>query len=200
MEKIYQVPTELYYLNIEKLKERDLNILKNSIADSNFGTDYLKFSSFANISFDEADTKHKTAIITEYEIYNRLKVNCLIFDIVPNIFTDNIYNKLFVFMTTGEKGYFGYFMYNTETGKTIHKYLLDPLPDYLIQSLHRDFHVIYNYDMYDYYLHRSISPRKARLNNIASKDIFTDMSYKDMLKKYEDRIDKYYKTPNEDVA
>lgn len=100
-------------------KQRAAEILINSVHSTMFSSD-VKFSCYASLTFKSEDKQLRYPHIEELESFNRLKTNCIVFDV------DNPkYNKLFITQYNGRTvEYYGYMMYNTETGVFHHRYFV----------------------------------------------------------------------------
>ena len=100
-------------------KQRAAEILINSVHSTMFSSD-VKFSCYASLTFKPEDKQLRYPHIEELESFNRLKTNCIVFDV------DNPkYNKLFITQYNGRTvEYYGYMMHNTETGVFHHRYFV----------------------------------------------------------------------------
>jgi len=192
-EIVYKPEMQLLYLDIAKIKEKDLFILKNTIDGSRLNDEHLRFNSFANISFADDDKKHQFGIIVPYASYNRLKVNCLIYDLKENVQNNGQYDKLFVFTTKGDGNYLSYIMYNTKTNVSSHKFLIENQADYLLQSLNRDFFIMLKSDVYQFYIDKGKAIKSYIRGNDKNIHIPSCGDYKKMLETVKQRHKKYSK-------
>ena len=192
MQEEYHLKLELNHLNITKFKEKDVYILTQTINGSRLGINHLKFLSYGYISFNEDDKRLNNAIVTPVDKFNRLKVNCVIFDMPFNPQNDGYYDKLFIFSDSAHEEYYNYVMYNSETGKQIHKFLIDKQIDILLQTLTREFHTLYNADIYDFYLKKGKAIDKMRKQHSNySKDVPGIVEWKQMIDKHNAKVGKY---------
>ena len=155
----------------------------------------MKFVGYANLTFDDADTKHLFPIINMQEKFNRVKTNCLVYDLYDTAFNPKIYDKMILYHEIyGKVGYFNYFMWNSETGEKCHITWIEDAFDNLIQRINKSFNTIRRRKMFEYY-GQQYDATKAMLK----RDEFGNLSIaerkveiptvKDMEKMYE-----YYET------
>lgn len=115
----YDFELQRWNFPFHNFKQKAAEILINSVHSTNFPYD-VKFSSYASLTFKPEDKQLRYPHIEEIESFNRLKTNCIVFDVdTPK------YNKLFITQYIGRiVEYYGYMMYNTETGVFYHRYLM----------------------------------------------------------------------------
>ena len=155
---------ELYYLDLVPFQEKELYSVKEVIAQSRL-SEYMNFTSLANLYFSEDDTKHKYPHIELHEVFSRKKINAVIYDLRYTIKNNGIYDKLIIYKSWGQKNsYYGYLLYNSKTYDCSHRFLLDQLPDSIPQSLEIDFSKIYNFDLFTYYINKVKKNSKEILN------------------------------------
>lgn len=129
----YTLKFNFNYINCNKFKEKELLVLRNIISGSRVGQNFY-FYKYANVSFDEQDYKHEYPIVSELDNFGRSKTNSIIFKI-----SNNLYNRCLIYQTgSKECSFYGYIIYNTETGKYSHNYNLD----YEINSLLKHINII----------------------------------------------------------
>lgn len=129
---LYTLKFNFNYINCSKFKEKELIILRNIISGSRIGQNFY-FYKYANISFDESDKKHEYPIVSELDNFGRSKTNGIIFKI-----SNNIYNRCLIYQTSSKEcSFYGYIIYNTETGEYSHNYNLE----YEINALLRNINI-----------------------------------------------------------
>lgn len=136
----------------DNFKQKQVTILRNVLEGGRLIWD-MKFSTFAIITFDEEDTKHLYPHIQEIEDYNRLHTNCMIYDLFKTDANRGFYDKLIIYQTNGAKGngYFGYFLYNSETKEFVNKFYVDRTEDELARQLHKSFNLMRFRERYEPY-------------------------------------------------
>lgn len=118
MNEYKDITLDWRFFNWDKFKERNCQILINMIHGTRLGAS-VRFNKYCICEFDENDSQLKWPHIIETEKFNRLKTNCLEFNMEPTECCP--YNKVFIYhticSTRGIKptGFFGYILYNTET-------------------------------------------------------------------------------------
>ena len=66
----YMLKFNYCFVECTNFKEKELNILRNIISKARLGKE-LVFYRYANISFNENDSKHEYPVITEFENFAR---------------------------------------------------------------------------------------------------------------------------------
>lgn len=146
----YNLTFDVPHVTCENFKEKHVYMLNRNIEEGRLGM-LMKFSSNANISFAENDNQHLHPIITEQDKFNRVRTNCLIYDLTNNEYNPGYYDKLFVYHSlTKKNGWFGYIFYNTITGKQLHKYYVDLTDCGLITTLHKSFRLMLEQQTVDF--------------------------------------------------
>lgn len=131
--KTYNIKFDFWKINVDPLKEKEINRLIWIIGQSRHVCD-IEFTTFGEMKFDnETDPNHLLPSVEEQESFNRRKSNCAIFDIHVEHGT-NFYNKLFLYHSNNKRiGNWGYVLLNTETNETKHAYFIyDDLNDIII--------------------------------------------------------------------
>lgn len=123
------------YIKCDNFKSKYVPILLSTIGGSRLGQQ-IKFKSYANISFDKADTHCEEPIVTYLEQFHRTKTNCLIYDVVDTEDFDTVY-IYHTINARGNGGFFGYVIKNSNTGKQWHKYFIDAAEDELCRSINK---------------------------------------------------------------
>lgn len=111
----YDFELQRWNFPYHNFKQRAAEIMINSVHSTHFLCD-VKFSCYAALTFKPEDTQLRYPHVEELESFNRLKTNCIVFDV------DNIkYNKLFICQYLGRTiESYVYMLYNTETGAFHH--------------------------------------------------------------------------------
>lgn len=147
----YNIKFNMPYIEADTLKQKHYSILLSLIGNSRL-QEFMKFDGPGLITFAEDDTKHWNPIVTRMEKYNRLKTNCLIYTLPENPNNMGYYDKLFIYWTAGSKiSYYGYVMYNTNTGKNEHIYFIDDNYNDLTRCLNQSFNALFNKELFAYY-------------------------------------------------
>ncbi len=185
----YNVEMQLYYLDINSFKEKQTYMIINTIGACRIGN-YMSFKCYANLKFDEEDTKHKSPIITELSGFTRGKTNCLVYDLNYNTYNNGQYDKLFIFMTTSKKElYYSYIFYNTKTGKCFHKFLIPDLIDELVISINNYLYDLLNTVYINFYLKKNKDLDLFKKGLKSNDKLYGNLlDYKEMLQEYQDRI------------
>ena len=185
---------QLWYVPLLTFKEKQYDILKNSIGAGRL-TQFVKYRCPCNIAFDEADHKHRYPLITEYETFKRASINGMIFDLTYNTKNNGQYDKLIVYYSGNNKDKsLGYVLFNTQTKKSTHRFLIDDLPDAIPQMLHRDFNLMLNSVIYNHYIAKSKSIKDMMQNKIKLVNLVNITDYHNMIQEYNDRL--YIGYPN----
>lgn len=123
----YDLNFDVWKINCDNFKQRQISIITTLIAGGRLWGD-MKFKSYANIKFDETtDPNHLKPHITLQEDFNRIKTNCLVYDLLKTKINPGKYDKCFIYQTNGIKtnGFYGFIFYNSETGQYRHKYYIN---------------------------------------------------------------------------
>lgn len=135
--KQYKFEFTRWHFNYDNFKQKNLNILRNTVEQSRLGYD-LKFDSYGNLSFEEEDTILRYPIVSLLEEYNRNKTNCLVYNI--NDITKG-YNKLFIIQYIGKiESHYGLIFYNEETNDFYHKFFVNYDVSDLCIDITKSFH------------------------------------------------------------
>lgn len=129
-----QIKFDHQFIRCDNFKSKHTPIILNTIGGSRLNR-LIKFSRYANISYDADDIPKIKPIVNELDQFNRMKTNCLVYDV---IFENSHFNKLFIYQSInarGNGGFYGYVLYNEETGKQWHKYFIDKTEDELCRSI-----------------------------------------------------------------
>lgn len=150
----YELKFDWFYIDCANFKERELLLLRNTIAKARLGHD-LSFYKYATITFSQEDIKHETPIINELESFGRGKTNAIIFNMANTNINNNKFNKCLVYQTIYKTdAYYGYIFYHTETQRYIHIYNVNHDICELIIHIGRSIDTLQREEMYNYYLTR----------------------------------------------
>lgn len=115
----YDFDLDIHYLNFTNFKQKQVSIFRHILEGSRLNKDFA-FSGYALITTDEEDKHHIHPHIEETENFNRIKTNCLVYDIInPEEWG---YHKCFVYQNLNAKGngFFGYLLWNEDSKKLNH--------------------------------------------------------------------------------
>lgn len=184
--KLDKLEFSLLYLDISPFQEKQFMILRNTLLNSRLGK-YMKFLNYGSISFDENDTKHQFPKVTYLDSFKRGKTHCMVFDLYYNSNNNGKYDKLIIYTTmTTRDGYYGYVFYNSKEGKSSHRFMLDFLADAVATSLNRDFNLMLNTVIVDWYLNKAQSIEAAKTDNTVHVPNIID--YENMKQEYHNRM------------
>lgn len=178
----YELDLAINYQTFDNFKQKSAYILRGLFNGGRM-IDYAVFSSYGIItSLNERNNKIS---VEEQDRFNRAKTNCLIFNLTYNKWNPGKYNKLFIYysITSRDNGWYGYVLYNTETGQTFNKYCVDYSDDKLYQYIYRSIISLANDKKFEYF-----SKRFDALKNKDYKNIKTVKDYREMKQYYEEFI------------
>lgn len=188
-ERLYELECSLYYLDIDNFKEKQVGILLRTLLGGRL-YDYMRFDKYAHIEFLLEDKKHRYPIVTELDSFNKLKTNCIEFNLTYNTKNNGQFDKLFLYNTIykAEKGgCFGFFLYNTKTKKCLHKFLIDYPIDNLCYYLNREFNFMYDKCIFEWYANKNKLLDKYKKGDL-SVEIPGIESFNKMMKEREERV------------
>ena len=135
----------------DNFKKRQALIIINTIGGSRLCMD-MAFESYGHIAFSPEDTCNRYPEITYLEDFNRVKANCLIYNLKNTAKNQGKYDKCFIYHSAGTNGgNYGYVFYNTETGKMVHKYFIEHEYDALCVKLNESFNIMFKEPIYSFY-------------------------------------------------
>lgn len=139
----YYFDFSVWKIDCDKFKQKQVHLIRNIIDQGRLSVD-MEFDTYGLITFSEEDKNHYHPIITETTEFNRLKTNCLIYNLKETDTNKKYYDKLFIYQTNGIKtnGFYGFIIYNSETGVFKHKYYIDRTEDELARQLYKSFCVL----------------------------------------------------------
>jgi len=170
----YELNLAINYQEFDNFKQKGALILQGLFSSGRM-IDYAKFSSYAIIT--SLNEKNNKISVEEQERFNRAKTNCLIYDLTYNKWNPGKYNKLFIYysITSRDTGWYGYVLYNTETGKTFNKYCIDYSDDKLYQYIYRNLIDLINDKKWEYFSCRYDALKKNDLKNIKTIKDYNEM-------------------------
>lgn len=121
--KNFTCELQLFYLPVSNFKEKQSNILMNSISNGRLGQE-IKFNSFANISFEAEDKQLRYPTFKPLDGFARSKTNCLVYDVLETEKNPGMWDKCYIFMQGGHDVSYSFIMYNTKTGRMVHKFMI----------------------------------------------------------------------------
>jgi len=181
----YEITLDFYYQTFDNFKQKGSLILQGLFAGGRM-IDYARFSGYGIIT----PNSHKAdKIVIEYlDKFSRSKTNCLIYDLTYNKYNPGIYDKLFIYRTdmSRDNAFYGYILYNTETGKMVNKYNLDNMDDKLYQYIYLSIVNLPKKTLLNHYS-RKYDALKGRYG-LTLKDVPTFEDWKKVQQYYEDFV------------
>ena len=181
----YEITLDFYYQTFDNFKQKGALILQSLFAGGRI-IDYAKFHGYGII----LTNGHKADKITieDLDKFSRSKTNCIIYDLTYNKYNPGIYDKLFIYRTdiSRDNAFYGYILYNTETGKTMNKYNLDNMDDKLYQYIYLSIINLPKQKLFDHYGKKYDAVKKR--NGLTLNDIPTIEDWREMHQYYEDFI------------
>jgi hypothetical protein len=125
----------------------------------------MSFESYGHIEFAPEDKSNRYPEISYLEDFNRLKTNCLIYNLKNTAKNQGKFDKCFIYHSAGiNEGNYGYVFYNTETGNMMHKYFIDHEFDTLCIKLNESFNILFREPIYNFFSNK-FDPLKGRTTN-----------------------------------
>ena len=172
----YKFEFERYFLDTDNFKHKQVYNILGIISGGRL-REYMRFFGYGNISYDPEDKEHRYPTVTELDKFNRLKTNCLIFDLSYNPLNNGKYDRCFIYNTIGHQiGGYGFVLYNTKTGKLSHKYFIEYTYDGLCQALTKSFDSLIRDELWINYYGKKYDAMKRR-NGLDVKDCPTLSDY-----------------------
>lgn len=135
----------------DNFKKKQAQLIINTIGGSRLCMD-MSFESYGHIEFEPEDKHNRYPEISYLEDFNRLKTNCLIYNLKNTSKNQGVYDKCFIYHSAGSnEGNYGYVFYNTETGKMLHKYFVEHEYDALCVTLNKTFNTLFKEPVYKFY-------------------------------------------------
>ena len=150
MDYSFELPN--WHIMPSNFKEKVANIIVNTISGSPRFSKFMNFNSFAQMTFKDPDVE-KYPIITTQDQFNRLKTNCLVFDLNENTINKGFYDKCFIYCHVNGKEMtnFRIIYYNTKNNKIRHDNYISPEYDEITRHLMQEFFYWKDKEIYDYY-------------------------------------------------
>lgn len=167
----YNVKFSVCYTKADTFKKKFCDITTSTINTSRIYS-MMNFVGYAQLTFDEVnDHKHEYPKIIMQDKFNRIKTNCLVYDLYDTPFNPGYYDKMFIYHEVyGKVGYFNYYLYNTQTQDFIHITWIEDAFDIFVQRLAKTFNTMRRRVMFDYY-GRQHDATKSRLHKDAFGNI-----------------------------
>ena len=184
----YKFEFQRWFFDTDNFKQKQVdNIL--GIINGGRLLEFMKFVGYGNITYAPEDHGHRYPTITELDKFNRLKSNCMIFDLTYNTYNNGKFDKCFIYQSNGRQiGNYGFVFYNTETGKLWHKYFIDYSFDGLCQALTKSFHAMLRDEVWLNYYGKKYDAVKKR-NGLTLKDCPTIKDYERCLENLNKRYE-----------
>ena len=181
----YEITLNFYYQTFDSFKQKGALILQGLFAGGRM-IDYAKFHGYGLITTNG----HKADKITieDTDKFNRLKTNCLIYDLTYNKYNPGKFDKLFIYRTNMSKdnAFYGYILYNTETGKMTNVYNIEYMDDKVYQYIYRSIIHLSDDKLWNHYSKKYDCLKKR--NGLTLKDIPTRKDWIEMHQYYENFI------------
>jgi hypothetical protein len=145
----YNFTLNEHFIVFDNFKQKQVYQLRNILESSRLMND-MEFSSYAIITTDPEDTHHIHPHITEGDSFNRIRTNCLVYDMLKTSANDNYYDKCFIYQTVGPKGngFYGYFLYNTKTGTFSHVFNIEREDGSLCRRINKTINLLRHQEKY----------------------------------------------------
>jgi len=183
---IYELEFGMYYLDFANFKQKQAYIIQGSIGGGRLN-ELMRFESYGIMSFDESDTKHRYPKVQIIDKFNRTKCNCMVFKLSYNHMNNGIFDKCFIFQTTGKSNnYFGFLFYNTETHKMSTKFLIESAYDNLCIKLTQTFDTMLASHIYAHYSEKSDCVKGRNGKKLI--DCPGIKEYNEMMESYKERL------------
>ena len=181
----YEITLNFYYQTFDSFKQKGALILQGLFAGGRM-IDYAKFHGYGLITTNG----HKADKITieDTDKFNRLKTNCLIYDLTYNKWNPGKFDKLFIYRTNMSKdnAFYGFILYNTKTGKMSNVYNIEYLDDKVYQYVYRTIINLANEKLWNHYSFKYDCLK--RRNGLSLKEIPVRKDLIEMHQYYEDFI------------
>lgn len=160
--KKYNLKFIFSYIECNNFKEKELILLRNFVSGCRLGRE-IKFSHYANVTFDENDTKHDFPIVTEIESFTRGKTNGIVFDMENTSLNNGVFTKCFVYQTLfNNSGAYGYILFNDETNEITHSFNIEYDANELVKHIYTSITSINKRPMLKEMLAKSLEVKKKK--------------------------------------
>lgn len=180
---IYNINLKVNYEHFDVFKQKNMLVLQNLFGYSRLG-EFIRFNSYGIIT--PLDHKNCNVNIELSDKYNRLKTNCLIYDLTFNKYNQNKFDKLFIYyeVMTRETTWYSYILYNSETGALKHYYYLQYMDDKLCQDILKNLINLKNDKLWDFYRKKAISTKNQNTKEVPTIGEYNNMKnyYKEFIK------------------
>lgn len=189
----YNFKMDLPYLGMMPFKQKALNVVIMTINGSALVSE---LSSYSYGIAEALDNQGTDISVTLTDKFFRGKINCIVFNMKHTAKNPGVYDKCFIYQTTTNPGYYGYVLYNSKTGKQLHKYGLDLADDRLCQYLKQSIASIQRSMFFDFYSKRfddlkTYNPNKRHIMNVSDYNNVINR-WKEFIKNDTDRILNYF--------
>ena len=192
-DKTYNFKMDLPYLGMMPFKQKALNVVIMTISGSALVSE---LSTYSYGIAEASDAQGTDITVTLTDKFMRGKINCIVFNMKHTAKNPGVYDKCFIYQTTTNPGYYGYVLYNSETGNQLHKYGLDLEDDRLCQYLKQSIASIQRSMFFNYYSKkfddlRKYNPGKRHIMSVADYNDVVN-KWKEFVKSDTDRILNYF--------
>lgn len=189
----YEITLNFYYQTFDNFKQKAALILQGLMNGGRM-IDYARFHGYGVIT----PNGHKADKITieELDKFNRVKTNCLIYDLTYNKYNKGKFDKLFIYMSNSARDNesYGYILYNTKTQEMSNKYIIEYMDDKLYQYIYMSLIKIPNKKLWEHYGKKYDAIKKRY--GLTINDIPTVKDHQEM-KQYYDKLLHENFNPNE---
>jgi hypothetical protein len=186
-EKNYDFDLSICHPMVSNFKEKIARIIIGTIAGARLNAN-MKFESYGRIEFNENDVNETHPYICTMEQFNRVKTNCLIYNLPVTNTNNGFYDKCFIYCHTSTKDVvnYSYIFYNTQTNDILHDYYIEPEFDELFRHLNQTFN---SFEKRDIVAFASKKHDTIRTNN-TGKGI-NERAYNEMMNKHIEKFPVY---------
>lgn len=147
----YEIELNVPYVYFNNFKQKQTYNIQQVIGGSRLNF-YMKFTGFGLITETKVGPAFKNIKIEKQEKFNRIRTNCMIFDLIENDVNKGYYDKCFIYSdNSGKSGFYGYILYNTTTGRTDHVYNINKESIDICKRLKKSFLLQIHHDKYKPY-------------------------------------------------
>lgn len=148
----YDINLNVCYICFNNFKQKQVYNIKQVLGNSKMGL-HMKFSTYALITLKPEDNLHTNLHIEETENFNRIKTNCLVYDLVYDDINAGYFDKCFIYNdNSGKNGFYGYILYDTKTGKMNHVWNITKESMEICQRLKKTFLLFIHKEKYEPYI------------------------------------------------
>lgn len=149
-DKTYKFDLKWSNMWFDLLKQKENNIILSIFKGSRL-VDDMSFAGYGEATFDEKnDPFHWHISIETTEKFNRNKHNCMVFDLKVTDKNPGLFDKCFIFKTTGSLVEDCHIMFlNSENGKSSQQCFMKQEIDHLFHMLNKTLNEIHLYKKYN---------------------------------------------------